>query len=1199
MRKRTCLVFQVISFFIFFLSFQDKTLAQVAVPEKFNFRELANISTSQPVRRNEDEEIDHGWRPLHDMRIPPSAKIMRQSNVPAFTPNNIQLVSPPPIQDFLGHIDPLQTIPPDSHGAVGINNVVTATNDFIIVHAKNGGAVISQMTFATFFNNPNISDPYMQYDPYLDRYWISGISTDNINKVFLAVSQTGDPAGTWYRYSFTPTSVDGDMLLDHPYLGLDNRWVVVSGRKFPGAQNFSGPILFVFDKGSLAAGNAITFGINAQTIEKTTADGDAPCPVTVYGLSALPATTFYILQNWSGSESSIRLSTLTGNIPNVSWNTAAAIFPSGGTPWASGPLGNLAQQLNETRKIAVNDARISSGVMINGQIWCAHHIGLPAASFDHTAVQWWELSPTGAVLQRGRIDDPTGQTSRYFPTIAVNPAENVLIGYTVSSPTTRINAAYSTRTAATAPNTTDDEYVYKGGISAYWKDYSSGRARWGDYSHSALDPVTGDLWTIQQYAEERAGPADNQSKYGVWWAEVSFDTYQNDAALSTIISPNNSLPYCSLPVIPEVTVTNVGKLQIKSVTVGMILDGIDIGANTFSGLAINLFGTKNLTLDIPLNPAPGLHTLQVYTTLPNDAGDQRPSNDTASISFTVLQSLPLPNTEGFESSTFPPPGGWTLFNPDGGVTWARTTEAKKSGTASIKYDAYNYDAKGQQDILKSPKIDIAGLDSVNVNFDVAYSQYSATESDSLEIIYSTDCGVTWKPTLYNKGGASLSTTDSFSIPSFIPNSGQWRNETVSISICGLASSSILVGIKAVSDYGNNIYVDNFAVSGVKTKQFNASVLSISQPFGTLCVPAFTPEVTIANYGLDTLKSLKINYQVDNGPVGTFDYIGTLARCSTQVVTLNQITSVPGSHVLTIFSTEPNGMPEQFPSNDTARKIFVISPMLDAPVSEGFESTTFPPTNWNIINPDGSLTWERTTAAAKTGTGSMVIKNFDYPVANSVDKFASPVVKFDPAVDSFFVSFDYAYRQGITYPGSTQLPLDTLELQITQDCGQTFTTIWKKWGEDLQTVSDPNFTSGQMFTPTNDNQWKNINIYLSPIIGNKNFQVYFVAKSNQQNNLYIDNINIYTKTLPQRLKNQGYLIYPNPFSNSFIIRNYQVPTTLQKVAIYNSVGQLVWVKDLNGRGNTEMTVDFSRFAGGIYIVKLMYDDKTVVERIVKQ
>ena len=30
--------------------------------------------------------------------------------------------------------------------------------------------------------------------------------------------------------------------------------------------------------------------------------------------------------------------------------------------------------------------------------------------------------------------------------------------------------------------------------------------------------------------------------------------------------------------------------------------------------------------------------------------------------------------------------------------------------------------------------------------------------DSLQIIYSTDCGVTWVPTAYNKGGSVISTT---------------------------------------------------------------------------------------------------------------------------------------------------------------------------------------------------------------------------------------------------------------------------------------------------------------------------------------------------------------------------------------------------------------------------------------------------------
>ncbi len=1198
MKKFSSLPFQGIILFIFSF-FTSQLYAQKATVEKFNFTELANLTKFQPDLRNREEEIDGGWRALHDMPIPTQAKIVRQNVViTPFTPNSIESVSPPPLQDFLGYIDPMQTIPPDTHGAVGINNVVTATNDYIIVHAKNGGAVLSQMTFATFFNNEGISDPYMQYDPYLDKYWISGISTENTNKVFIAVSKTGDPAGDWYRQSFTPTSVDGALLLDHPYLGFDNRLLVVSGRKFPGASSFTGTVLFCFNKASIAAGNAIDFGTNAQTIEKTPTDGDAPCPVTVYGLSNVPASTFYILQNWNGGASAIRLTTVTGDIPNLTWNTASAVFPVGGTPWADGNLGNLARQISETRKIAVNDARISSAVMVNGQIWCAHHIGLPADNYTHTAVQWWELSTSGNILQRGRIDDAGGLTSRYYPSIAVNAAEDVLIGYTVSSPATLINAAYSTRTTSTPVNTTNDEYVYHGGISTYWKDFGSGRARWGDYSHSVLDPLTGNLWTIQQYAEQRAGVSDNQSRYGVWWAEVSFIKFDDDIALSAIIDPNNAFPYCNLPVTPRVTINNVGIDTLKSISVGLVLDGVNIGSKTYNNLSLAHFDYQNLVIDLPLSPVAGTHMLKVYTFKPNGVTDQRTSNDTTTISFTVLQTLPLPNTEGFESTTFPPSGGWSLVNPDANITWARTTQASKSGAASITLNAFSYTTVGQEDLLTSPKIDLTGVDSVKINFDVAYSQFSASMRDSLQIVYSTDCGITWRPTGYRKGGASLSTTGQFITTSFVPTAGQWRNESVNISTCGLTASSLVLGIRAVNFHGNNIYVDNFAVSKVDVKQFNASVVSINKPLTTLCGNDLTPEVIITNNGMDTLKTLKINYQIDNGPIGTFIFASSVARCSTQVVTLTPVSSIPGGHILTIFSTEPNGAADQYAFNDTARKSFIISPVLDAPVAVGFETPAFPPTNWNVINPDKSLTWERTTTAAKTGIGSMAIRNFDYPVENTIDKFVSPVVKFDPKVDSFFVSFDYAYAQGMKFPGSSGLPMDTLEVQITQDCGQTFTTIWKKWGADLETI-DPAASNGASFTPTSSAQWRNVNVYLSPVIGTTDFQVYFVAKSNKQNNLYLDNINIYTKTLPQLLKDQGYLIYPNPFKNTFLIRNYRVPTTLQKVSIYNSVGQLVWANNLNGLGYTEMTVDFSNLANGVYIVKLSYTEKTVVERIVKQ
>lgn len=1165
--------------------------------EQFNFTELAKQQTPEAFQNNGKRELDGGWKYLKgNMPIPSDATIMKQNTLSSFSPNTIESPSPIPLQSFLGHIDPINFIPPDCDGTVGLNEVVTATNEFIIIHAKTGGAVLSKVTFSTFFNNSGMSDPYMQFDPYLNRYWISGISTSTTNKVFIAVSKTSDPQGNWYRYSFTPASVDGALLLDHTYLGFDNKLLVVTGRKFVNS-NFTGPILFCFNKDSLAAGKTISFGTNAQTIEKTTAQGDVPCPVTALDLTS-PASTFYIVQEWNGGSSAIRLSTITGTLPNLSWNTSTAIFPTGGSAWSDAALGNLEPQMDESRKLAANDARISSAQMVNGKIWCAHHIGLPATNFNHTAVQWWQLSSSGAVLQRGRIDDPAGLVSRYYPTIAVNPAENVIIGYTVSSPSTRVNAAYSTRTFATPLNTTDEEYIYKGGLSTYWKDYGSGRARWGDYSHSSVDPVTGDLWTIQQYADQRLSAADNDSRYGVWWAEVSFLILNTDVTLSNIIEPNGAASYCNIPINPKVTIKNVGLDTIKSVKLGLILDGVNIGITPLTGLNIPLYSALNVPISLPLNPAPGNHILQVYTFEPNGKTDEKPSNDTSTVSFSVLATLPLPDFEGFESPAFPP-AGWSLHNPEGDLSWERTTAASKTGIASMTLNAFKYQTTKAVDILQSPKIDITNTDSIRINFDVAYAQYDATTIDSLQIVYSTDCGVTWLSTSYNKGGNTLSTNGGgFDSSSFIPTASQWRSENVNISTCNINTSFILIGIKSINDFGNNIYIDNFLISKLDTKQENAAVLLINKPFGTLCTPDFIPEITIANFGNDTLKTLSINYQVDNGSVTTFNYTGSLAKCNSQVVTLNSVTSSPGDHVLTIFSTNPNGIADQYPQNDTIKKIVKISPLLDAPVSEGFETTTFPPANWSIQNPDGGITWERTTAAAKTGSGSMVIKNFNAATSNAEDKFFSPVIKYEAAVDSFFVSFDYAYSQGITYPGSTNMPLDTLELQITQDCGQTFTTIWKKWGADLQTIGDPNLPVSEAFTP-NSNQWKNVNIYLSPVIGNKNFQVYFVSKSNHQNNLYIDNINIYPKILPQRLKDEGYLLYPSPFRNSFIIRNYTVPTTLQSVAIYNSVGQLVWAKNYNGLGYTEMTIDLSNQAAGVYIVKLNYTGKTVIQRIVKQ
>ena len=305
-------------------------------------------------------------------------------------------------------------------------------------------------------------------------------------------------------------------------------------------------------------------------------------------------------------------------------------------------------------------------------------------------------------------------------------------------------------------------------------------------------------------------------------------------------------------------------------------------------------------------------------------------------------------------------------------------------------------------------------------------------------------------------------------------------------------------------------------------------------------------------------------------------------------------------MITVYTSNPNGHPDQKTGNDTVKQAFNISRVVQLPPGEGFQSTTFPPDWWTVSNPDGLLKWERATADAEIKLPSLVTRTVNSPVANTINKFFSPVISNQASIDSFFVSFDYAYSAGDQYPGASVFPSDTLEVQATTDCGHTFSTLWKQGGKNLQTFKTPKGLNDgtTTYAAQQPTEWKNIRLYLTPIIGSKNFQIYFVTKSNKQNSLYIDNISFASSMLPARLKNTGYRIYPNPFTGSFLIHHYIQPVDLQSVGVYNSVGQLVWRKEVNGLANTEMTVDLNKMPAGIYEVKLTYSNRTAVERVVK-
>ena len=676
-----------------------------------------------------------------------------------------------------------------------------------------------------------------------------------------------------------------------------------------------------------------------------------------------------------------------------------------------------------------------------------------------------------------------------------------------------------------------------------------------------------------------------------------------NAGISGVTYPSGIM--CPNVFQPIVTLNNFGTTDLTSVTFNYKVDAAGtLKTYNWTGNLPGCAGASTV-VTLPAYTGPtttGNHTFLVYTTNPNGSADQAPGNDTARSVYVQSPSINLPINLGFNSNPFPPTGGYAIINPDAGITWARTNTAGFPG-GSIFMDAFNYqpDANGnlgQVDIFRTPNIGSA-WDTLNIEFDVAYAQYDATSADILEVVYSNDCGATWLPTGYRKSQSALATNGgAFVTAQYVPAASEWRHEKIKFYSC--TNASTMIGFKFTNGFGNELYVDNINITGIKAPQYDAAPTTI-YPYDVLCgANTFTPSVTIVNHGSEELDSVTINYQLDNGPVNHILWHGVLARCiDTTTVTLTPLNIAAGLHTLTVFTSNPDGVADQRPSNDTLKKTFFNAQTIPTPVSEGFESTSFPPANWFYINPDGSTTWKRSTQAAKTGIASMTINGFNYPTANNKDMFVSSVISNNATIDSMFVSFDYSYKQGLQYPGSTVLPLDTLEVMVTTDCGATYQSVWKKWGNELQTVNDPNISDTLGYVPSAyGSPWRNINIYLTPYVNYNNYQVYFVAKTNKQNNIWMDNINIYSKTLPQRLKDQGYLIYPNPFSNSFLIHHTTAPVDLQATQVYNSTGQLVWEQHYNGDASNQITVDMKKMASGVYVLKMVYSNKTIVERLVK-
>jgi hypothetical protein len=227
------------------------------------------------------------------------------------------------------------------------------------------------------------------------------------------------------------------------------------------------------------------------------------------------------------------------------------------------------------RRVDTGDARVgSSPVVRDGHLWFTHSGGVPWALPNRTAVFWYEIDPAAAetmgepIVQSGVLDGGPG-VHHYYPSIAVNAANDAVVGFSRSSATTFIAAAAATRAAGDPAGTMGPVLTLKAGEDGYFKTFGGPFNRWGDYSASGVDPAD-DLtfWTIQQYAESSVGNGPTDDRWGTWWARLGAGG-PTTTTTSTTSTTSTTLPFVCGPMPrPSCAEAGQGKLRVSARTPG-------------------------------------------------------------------------------------------------------------------------------------------------------------------------------------------------------------------------------------------------------------------------------------------------------------------------------------------------------------------------------------------------------------------------------------------------------------------------------------------------------------------------------------------------------------------------------------------------------------------------------------------------------
>jgi len=269
------------------------------------------------------------------------------------------------------------------------------------------------------------------------------------------------------------------------------------------------------------------------------------------------------------------------------------------------------------------------------------------------------------------------------------------------------------------------------------------------------------------------------------------------------------------------------------------------------------------------------------------------------------------------------------------------------------------------------------------------------------------------------------------------------------------------------------------------------------------------EANLTATGVNSISSadLKISYPIicaggiaefsDASTYGATSWDWTINGSATSSSTEENPSAVFNSPGL--FSVSLSASDGTTTKNKTKSSYVLVAPQIGnfAPFSEGFEGIELPNQNWYGYNIDeDDYSWKHSDQAGHFGTSSVFVDNFGN-CPGTEDELLSTTFDFSP-YSTVNVQFWVAYAQLATGVN------DALQLQASNDCGESWTPLWGASGFNLANGA----MSATEFTPSVSGDWVSITADITnPAYLQEGVLLKFLFTGGGGNNLYLDDINI--------------------------------------------------------------------------------------------